>query len=108
LDGLAKHDPSRRSTAARLYLMLARRYHRIFLVDAPADVLAERDREHPEPELEHWRARFESWAGEVDGTVRLDSASRSASALAAQVLGLLGLPYGSAESTADALRHRWR
>jgi hypothetical protein len=92
LDGLAKHDPSPRSPAARLYIGLARRYQRIFLLDASADVLAERDAEHPERELDRWRVRFLRWAARVDETMRIDSASRSTPELAEQILRLLELP----------------
>jgi hypothetical protein len=108
LDGLAKHDPSPRSVAAHVYRGLARRYHRIFLVDAPAEVLAERDREHSPHELDRWRTRFERWAAQSDSTVRLESASRSASVLAEQVLDLLALPDRSAGSAPDASRSPWR
>lgn len=108
LDGLAKHDPSPGSRAAHLYLALASRYHEIFLVDAPSDVLAERDGEHPAQELDRWRTRFDRWAAQVDKTVRLDSASRSASLLAEQVLDLLVLPDRGAASPADTVRPPWR
>ena len=92
LDGLAKHDPSPRSLPAQLYVALARRYQRIFLLDASVEVLAERDAEHPERELDRWRVRFLRWAARVDETMRIDSASRSTPELAEQILRLLELP----------------
>jgi hypothetical protein len=62
LDGLAKHDPPRRSQLARRYLRLASKYDLIVLLDAPADLLAHRDGEHCAEELEHWRALYRRWA----------------------------------------------
>jgi ribose 1,5-bisphosphokinase PhnN len=62
LDGLAKHDPPRRSQLARRYLRLAPKYDLIVLLDAPADLLAHRDGEHCTEELEHWRALYRRWA----------------------------------------------
>jgi predicted ATPase len=62
LDGLAKHDPRPGSRLAERYLRLASRYDLIVLLDAPADVLAQRDGEHQPAELEYWRLLYRRWA----------------------------------------------
>jgi hypothetical protein len=67
LDGLVKHasfaGPG--TVAGRLYRLAARRYRRIALLDAPAAVLAARDREHDEQTLEQLRQRFREAAAEL-------------------------------------------
>lgn len=62
LDGLAKHDPPPGSLLAQRYLRLTSRYDLIVLLDAPADLLAQRDGEHGPEELERWRVLYRWWA----------------------------------------------
>jgi hypothetical protein len=82
LDGLAKHDPRRDSLAARWYERLANHYQLIVWLDAPAEVLAARDREHSAAELERSRERFQRWAAQLDNVTRVDTSSHSAKAVA--------------------------
>lgn len=62
LDGLAKHDPRPGSLLTRRYLRLASRYDLTVLLDAPAEVLAQRDGEHGLDELDSWRRLYRRWA----------------------------------------------
>jgi hypothetical protein len=85
LDGLAKHDPPAGSLAGRWYRRSAGRYQVIVWLDAPAEVLAGRDREHDPAELAAWRGRFDRWAGRLDNVVRVDTATRAPGTVARAV-----------------------
>jgi len=92
LDGLAKHDPPRGSALARRYLRLASRYDLIVLLDAPADVLGQRDDEHTLQELELWRLLYRRCAQEAAaaGTeVFVADAQRPPDVTAADVVELI-------------------
>jgi hypothetical protein len=93
LDGLAKHDPPPGSTLARQYLRAAATYDAIVVLDAPGDVLAQRDGEHSPEELEHWRLLYRRWA-KIAGTAgapvtSLDTASQPVDLITDHVLRLV-------------------
>jgi AAA domain len=62
LDALVKYDPPLRSAVAAVWLRIAAGYSQIVVLDAPEEVLAERDREHTPAELRESRQRFARWA----------------------------------------------
>jgi adenylate kinase len=93
LDGLAKHDPPPGSALARRYVRAATNYDAFLLLDAPADVLAKRDREHSAEQLEHWRLLYRRWAT-IAGTsgvpvVLINTADKSADTIADYVVRLV-------------------
>jgi len=75
LDGLVKHGDlaGPRTLAGRLYRAAARRYSLIALLDAPASVLAERDRDHDEATLERLRRRFANAAAALPNVQEISS-----------------------------------
>jgi glycosyltransferase involved in cell wall biosynthesis len=84
LDGLAKFEPAPGSLAAALFTAASKRYDLELLLDAPADVLAARDRGHSAQELDDWRNRYRTWARFVPAVVRLDTRDREPAAVAAE------------------------
>jgi hypothetical protein len=72
LDGLVKYDLPPGALASRCFMALARRYCAIVVLDAPAEVLAARDAEHPADQLERARARFARWRTRLPNVVALD------------------------------------
>lgn len=89
LDGLAKHDPATASLVGRWYRRCAGRYQMIVWLDAPAEVLAERDGEHGPAELAAWRDRFGRWADHLGNVVRVDTATGPPEAVARTIRGWL-------------------
>jgi glycosyltransferase involved in cell wall biosynthesis len=84
LDGLAKFEPAPGSLAAALFTAAGKRYDLVLLLDAPADVLATRDGDHPPEELDKWRNRYRAWARSVPDLVRLDTRDRQPAVVAAE------------------------
>jgi hypothetical protein len=72
LDGLVKYDLPPGALASRCFMALARRYRAIVVLDAPAEVLAARDAEHPADQLERARATFARWRARLPNVVALD------------------------------------
>jgi glycosyltransferase involved in cell wall biosynthesis len=89
LDGLAKFDLPRSSPAVAPFRWLAGRYDLTLLLDAPAEVLAARDREHSPGELAVWQERYRRWARHVPRVHRLDTAAPPA-LLAGQAAAAVG------------------
>ena len=75
LDGLVKYDLPPGALASRCFMALARRYRAIVVLDAPAEVLAQRDAEHPADQLERVRATFARWRAGLPNVVALDVTS---------------------------------
>jgi glycosyltransferase involved in cell wall biosynthesis len=84
LDWLAKFRPAPGSLAAALCTSASRRYDLVLLLDAPADVLAARDRDHSPQELDKWRNRYLAWARFVPALVQLDTRDRQPAVVAAE------------------------
>lgn len=72
LDGLVKYDLPPAALASRCFMALARRYRVIVVLDAPAEVLAARDAEHPADQLEGARAAFARWRARLPNVVAVD------------------------------------
>lgn len=86
LDALVKHEPGPNTWTARGYRLLAARYDRILLLDAPAEELAARDGEHSAGELTETRERFARWACHLGAVVvRLDTSGQTAAAVLERV-----------------------
>ena len=89
LDGLVKHAPPLSARTRTWFTQLARRYDRIVVLDAPASLMAEQDREHREVDLEARRGDFAAWAEEMSAVVRLPAAGRRPRQIAAALIGSL-------------------
>lgn len=96
LDGLAKHDPSPRSIAARMFLRSARAYEIIALLDAPAATLCARDGEHGIEEMERARAAFARWAAVLANVDMVTTEGRSTEEVASGI-GARGAAPGGRE-----------
>jgi hypothetical protein len=90
LDGLVKFDVLSGSLPARWLTRIARQYERIIWLDTSADVLAIRDGEHSEAELERMRRAFGEWAPRLPNVVRVDTSRRTAGELARSALQTAG------------------
>lgn len=78
LDALVKHDPGPGSRTAFRFARQLALFDRVFWLDAPAEVLAERDHEHDVATLDAARARFAAWAERLPGIERLNVVQRPA------------------------------
>lgn len=85
LDGLVKFLPKPGSVTERLYLAAAAQYEAIAVLDAPAGVLALRDREHDEGYLATKRTEFGKRGAALPNVVRIDTTQSSPAELAAAV-----------------------
>jgi hypothetical protein len=73
LDSLVKYDLPSASLPSRCFVALAHRYGAIVVLDAPAKVLAARDRgDHGADDLERVRATFAGWASRLPNAVTMD------------------------------------
>jgi len=86
LDSLVKYDLPPASLPSRCFLALAHRYGAIFVLDAPAEVLAARDHDHRAEDLEPVRATFARWASRLPNATTMDVTDAPAVEAVRQVL----------------------
>lgn len=89
LDGLAKHGPPAGSPLDRFYRRLAASFDLTVLLDAPASVLAARDKEHRDGDLDRWRDAYLSTlqsAVPTGGHIQVVDCTRAASSIASGLL----------------------
>jgi thymidylate kinase len=73
IDSLVKLNPGRGTAADRLVRLLLRRFDAVFLLDAPAELMAARDDEHSVADLERMREGFARVAGTVGRLTAVDA-----------------------------------
>jgi len=107
LDGLAKFNPPPRSRLARQYLHLVSRYDLVVLLDAPAEVLAQRDGEHFPEELEQWRMLYRRWTDMADAAGTrvfvVNTESRAPDSIASDLVRAITSARSGSSPPADAV-----
>lgn len=89
LDGLVKFAPSPGSAIDRAYRRLGKSYGLVILLEAPADVLAQRDLDHGPEVLADMATRFERFRSRLDRVVRLETANRTLAEVADRAEGAI-------------------
>lgn len=77
LDGLVKFAPSPGTLVDRVYRQLGNNYGLVLVLQAPAVVLAQRDRDHDPEVLADLATRFEWFASRLGQVVRLETGDRT-------------------------------
>ncbi|MEU0243344.1 glycosyltransferase [Streptomyces sp. NPDC006235] len=108
LDGLVKFDPAPGSRLAAAFARLARTYEITLLLDAEAEVLAERDGEYAIEPLAKFRDRYRQWATRLPSVRRVDADAPPAT-VAAEAMGCVPTrwqaPAGPPPVRADGGKH---